>query len=161
MSIFASSYMSSLIWVAIIIVTTHVFYERIASHVKISAFLVQAEALTSVKHCSPRSQTRDKLWSMAPSELLLHGTDNSCSVSTPGVWALWTLWICRPRLTDLQADSSQTCQSRDPGSVWTGPGPAGPAKVCISKAIKLYIWQWEANAILPPTLFTYLYEHPQ
>lgn len=64
-------------------------------------------------------------------------------------WALWTLQSSRQGFTDLQANNSQTCQSSDPARpVWIGPGPAGPAKFCISAVQKL------TNAFLPPTLFT-------
>lgn len=43
------------------------------------------------------------------------GDDEGWPFSKPGAGALWTPQSSRQRLSDLQANSSQTCQSRDPG----------------------------------------------
>lgn len=59
--------------------------------------------------------------------------DKSWSVSQPGAGALWTLWSSRQRLTDLQANSLQTCQSHDPGLFGLARVQQGSGKFGISR----------------------------
>lgn len=85
---------------------------------------------------------------------LRFGDDNGWFVSKPGAGALWTPWSSRQRLTDLQADSSQTCQSPDPGLFGLARVQQGQRSSAYPKFKNSPLWQLDSNTFLPPTLFT-------
>lgn len=66
----------------------------------------------------------------------------SWSVSQPGAGALWTLRSSRQRLTDLQANSLQTCQSHDPGLFGLARVQQGSGKIQSLKGHHSGSWRW-------------------